>query len=104
VSGSTAVEKRGISVVNNLSENKGLVLFAGREGLVARLVAKSKFRRLGHRVIVGTPKEFDSIAHGGIYGERYISKNALGRGNYDSVGCAATATTRSHRGWRHLHG
>jgi hypothetical protein len=43
--------------------NKGLVLFAGREGLVARLVAKSKFGRLGYCVIVGAPHEFDSIAN-----------------------------------------
>jgi hypothetical protein len=43
--------------------NKRLVLFAGREGRVARLVTKRKFRRLGHRVIVGTPHKFDSIAN-----------------------------------------
>jgi len=43
--------------------NKALVLFAGREGLVTRLVAKSKLGRLCHCVIVGTPQEFDSIAN-----------------------------------------
>jgi len=43
--------------------NKGLVLCAGREGLVTRLVAKRKLGRLGYCVIVGTPKEFHSIAN-----------------------------------------
>ena len=43
--------------------NKGLVLFTGRKGLVARLVAKGKFGRLGYCVVIGTPNEFDSIAN-----------------------------------------
>jgi hypothetical protein len=43
--------------------NESLVLFTGREGLVARLVAKSKFGRLGYCVVIGTPNEFDSIAN-----------------------------------------
>ena len=43
--------------------NKSLVLFAGHEGLVIRLVAKTKLGRLGYCVIVGTPNEFDSVAN-----------------------------------------
>jgi hypothetical protein len=43
--------------------SKSLVLFARREGLVSRLVAKSKFGRLRYCVVVGTPNEFDSIAN-----------------------------------------
>lgn len=79
---------------NLMLTNKSLVLCAGREGLVARLVAKSKLGRLSYCVIVGTPNEFDSIANRGIEGERHISKNALGRGNDDRVGFAVTATAR----------
>jgi hypothetical protein len=74
--------------------NKSLVLFAGCEGLVARLVAKSKFGRLGYCVIVGTPNEFDSIPNRCVEGKRHISKNALGRGNNDRVGLAITGTAR----------
>ena len=43
--------------------NKSLVLFTGQEGLVTRLVAKRKLRRLGYCVVVGTPNEFDSVAN-----------------------------------------
>ena len=56
---------------------EGLVLFTGREGCIARLVAESKFGRLGHGVVVGAPHKHDSIAHRCIEDKRYITKNTL---------------------------
>lgn len=90
--------------MDHILTNKRLVLFAGREGLVARLVAKRKLGRLGYCVIVGTPHELDSIANRCVEGKRHISKNALGRGDNDRVGLAVTATARGgSRGGRHVH-
>lgn len=48
--------------MDRILTSKGLVLFTRREGLVARLVARSNLGRLGYCVVVGTPYVHDSIA------------------------------------------
>jgi len=85
--------------------NKGLVLLARREGLVARFVAKVKLGRLGHRVLVSAPNEFDRVANRCVDGERHISKNTLSRSDPDGVRRTAPVATRaSSHGGRHVHG
>jgi len=104
--GRTAVVERGVSIIDNLSEDEGLVLLARCEGDVGRLVAKVQLGGLGHCVIVGTPNELDSVPDGCVEGERHIAKNTLCGGDPDSVGRtttrAATVSRRRGHGRRHV--
>lgn len=45
-----AIEERGVGVIDDLRENEGLVLHAGRERAIGCLVAKLKLGRLGDLV------------------------------------------------------
>jgi len=103
VSGNTAVVERGVSVIDDLSENKGLVLHARSEGCVTGLVAKLELRRLGHSVLVRAPNEFDGVANRCVESERDITKNTLSRRDPDGVrrtsSVAASASSHLRRRW-----
>ena len=83
--GYTAVEERRVRRVNDLGEDKALVLDTGGEWCIGSLVAKLELGGFGNSMHVGVPLELDGITDGGIHRERDISENTLSWGNDDSV-------------------
>ncbi len=86
-----------VQTTNLILTLEALVLFARRERMVGRLVAKLKLRRLGHCVVVGIPLEQDGITDGCVEHGWHIAEDTLRRSNYDGVGCASPIA-RSRRG------
>ena len=95
--GYTAVEEYRVSRVDDLVEDKALVLDTGGEWFIRSLVAKLEFGGLGNSVHVGVPLELDGITDGGVHCERNISENTLHWGNDDSV--SYTVSRRGVRGF-----
>lgn len=79
-----------------------LVVLAGGEESITRLVARQELRALGDGVVVGTPHELDGVTDGRIQGEGNVTQDALSRGDDDGVGGAsadgALATAGGGRG------
>lgn len=86
VAGRRAIEESGVSVIDDLREGETLILFARRKSRVRGLVAQLELRRLGHSVVVRAPHEHDSVAGRCVHSKRHVAKDALSRGDNDSVG------------------